>query len=351
VTGPTTAPCGISCRDLRVHAGRRELLHVRELHVPAGRTLAVLGPNGAGKSTLLRALGLLSTHHTTGVVLLDGRPVTRPQMRAAAAAVLQRPILRRGTVLANAASGLRFRGVPRTEATRRAHRWLQVLDVGHLATRDARTLSGGEAQRVSIARALAVEPAVLLLDEPFTGLDAATRSDLVADLRAALQGRSTTTVLVTHDRHEAHALAEDTALLISGTIRQHGRTADVLDDPVDLDTARLLGYTNVLPPALTGAPHTLVARPEHSRVAGDPHDHAPPQPEDGTTRVTGTLRRTVALGPVTRIDVDTATGPLTCLHPADPTAADPTRGLPPSARQPVLVTVRRTRTIRPARDR
>jgi tungstate transport system ATP-binding protein len=86
-------------------------------------------------------------------------------------------------------------------------------------------------------------------------------------------------------------------------------------------------------------------------VAGDPHDDAPPQPEDGTTRVTGTLRRTVALGPVTRIDVDTATGPLTCLHPADPTAADPTRGLPPSARQPVLVTVRRTRTIRPARDR
>jgi tungstate transport system ATP-binding protein len=341
VTGTTTATGGISCRDLRVHAGRRELLHVPELHVPAGRTLAVLGPNGAGKSTLLRALGLLSTHRTTGTVLLDGRPVTRPQMRAAAAAVLQRPILRRGTVIANAASGLRFRGLPRHEATRRARSWLEVLDVGHLATRDARTLSGGEAQRVSIARALAVDPTVLLLDEPFTGLDAATRTELVADLRAALQGRPTTTILVTHDRHEASALAEDTALLISGTIRQHGPTADVLDDPVDLDTARLLGYTNVLPPELTGAPHTLVARPEHTRVVGDADDDAPRHPGSGTTTVTGTLRRVVALGAVTRIDVDTAAGPLTCLHPADPTAA-----APPGAPQPVLVAVRSTRIIR-----
>jgi ABC-type sulfate/molybdate transport systems ATPase subunit len=322
---------GITCRDLRVCAGNRELLHVPEMHVPAGRTLAVLGPNGAGKSTLLRAIGMLSGHRVTGQILLDGHPATKPLMRAALAAVLQRPILRRGSVLANAASGLRFRGMRRLRADELARSWLQTLGVDHLAARDARTLSGGEAQRVSLARALAVGPAVLLLDEPFTGLDATTRADLLADLRAALQGRGTATILVTHDRHEADALAEDTALLIDGRLRQHGPTAHVLDNPADLDSARLLGYTNLLPPTLTGARHPVVARPEHCRLV----DASEPE-ADGVV-VRATLRRIVPLGAVTRIDVDGPTGPLTCLHTADLSA--------PAIGSPVTVVVGGTRAV------
>jgi tungstate transport system ATP-binding protein len=204
------------------------------------------------------------------------------------------------------------------------------------ARRDVRTLSGGEAQRVSIARALAVGPRVLLLDEPFTGLDATTRIDLLADLRAALGGQPTATILVTHDRHDAAALAENTALLINGRIRQQGPTSDVLDNPADLDTARLLGFMNLLPPALTGAPHTLVARPEHTRLLLDSADGR----ENGIT-VTGTLRRTVPLGAATRIDVDTASGSLTCLHTGD---------LPPIATPPVgsrvVIAIHETRTLR-----
>ncbi|MDN5931821.1 MAG: ATP-binding cassette domain-containing protein [Pseudonocardia sp.] len=295
---------GIGCRDLRVHARDRVLLHVDALDVPAGSTLAVLGPNGAGKSTLLRALGLLlPPRRVTGEVRLDGRPATAPRMRAAVAAVLQRPILRRGTVAANVASGLRLRGVGRREALDGAAPWLDALGVAHLAARDARTLSGGEAQRVSVARALAVGPRVLLLDEPFAALDAATRADLLADLRAALDGRPTATVLVTHDRHEARALAGHTALLVGGRLRRHGPTAEVLDRPVDVDTARLLGFTNLLPPGGDGP--RRAARPEDCRVAAGP----------GVDGVRGTVRRVVALGDVTRIDVDTPSGPLTCLHP------------------------------------
>jgi tungstate transport system ATP-binding protein len=331
---------GLSCRDLRVHAGNRELLHVPELHIPAGRTLAVLGPNGAGKSTLLRALGLLSTHRITGEIRLGGHRATKPLMRAAVAAVLQRPILRRGTVATNAASGLRFHGVNRRQAAARAETWLHALGVGHLATRDARTLSGGEAQRVSIARALAVGPRVLLLDEPFTGLDATTRADLLADLRSALDGQPTAMILVTHDPDEALVLAEDTALLIGGHLRQHGRTPEVLDHPADLDTARLLGYTNLLPPALPDAPHTMVARPEHCRVVLDAGDDHTDQAD--TVTVTGTLRRTVLLGATTRIDIDTPTGSLTCLHLGEVIAT----ALPP-LNSPIVIKASKTRTIPP----
>jgi ABC-type sulfate/molybdate transport systems ATPase subunit len=287
--------------------------------------LAVLGPNGAGKSTLLRALGHLGRLHRSGEVLLDGRPAGSRELRSAVAAVLQRPILMHGTVAANAAAGLRLRGVGRAEARRRSARWLDALGVGHLAPRSARTLSGGEAQRVAIARALAVAPRVLLLDEPFAGLDATTRADLLADLHTVLDGLDTATVLVTHDRHEAVALAGRTALLVAGRIRQLGPTAHVLDRPVDLECARLIGFTNVLPPAVTGRPELSVARPEHCALGDAPG-----------LRITGTVRRIVPLGGATRVDVDTAAGTIACRAPD----AD---GLEP--RRPVTVSVSELRTI------
>lgn len=297
----------IGCRELRVGVRGRELLHVPALDVAAGEVLAVLGPNGAGKSTLLRALGHLGRHRRTGDVLLDGRPAGERELRPAVAAVLQRPVLRRGTVAANAADGLRLRGVRRAEALRRSGPWLDALGVGHLAARPARTLSGGEAQRVALARALAVAPRVLLLDEPFTGLDATARADLLADLRSVLDGLDTATVLVTHDRHEARALAGRTALLVAGRIRQLGPTAQVLDAPVDVDCARLVGFTNLLPPAATGRDELLAARPEHC-AAGHP------EVGDGV-RVAGTVRRIVPLGDTVRVDVDTVAGTLACRAP------------------------------------
>jgi ABC-type sulfate/molybdate transport systems ATPase subunit len=306
----------IGCRGLRVSVRGRELLHVPVLDVAAGTALAVLGPNGAGKSTLLRALAHLGGLHRTGDVLLDGRPAGPRELRPAVAAVLQRPILRRGTVAANAASGLRLRGVGRGEACRRAEPWLAAFGIAHLADRDARTLSGGEAQRVALARALAVEPRVLLLDEPFTGLDATTRADLLADLRAVLDELDAATLLVTHDRHEAQALAGETALLVAGRIRQHGPTEQVLDAPRDADCARLVGFTNLLPPALTGRDVLLAARPEHCRVfVGTP----PP----GSLAVPGTVRRVVPLGGSARVDVETAAGLVACL---DAGAADLEQG-------------------------
>lgn len=298
----------IGCRDLRVMAGGRELVSVPSLDIPAGETVAVLGANGAGKSTLLRALAHLGAAARSGAVLLDGEVATTAQLRQAVAAVLQRPVLQRTTVLDNAAAGLRLRGVRRGAARRRAEPWLDALGVAHLAARHARTLSGGEAQRVAIARALAVAPRVLLLDEPFTGLDATTRTDLLADLSAALGRQDAAVLLVTHDREEARALAQRTALLVAGEIRQIGKTADVLDAPTDLECATLLGFATHFPPALTGRAVMLVARPERCHPLADDT----PSPPD-TLVVEGVLRRVVPLGGAVRLDVDTATGPVTAV--------------------------------------
>lgn len=302
----------IGCRDLRVTVGGRVLVAVPSLDIAAGETVAVLGPNGAGKSTLLRALGRLGAAARTGEVLLDGRVAATAELREAIAAVLQRPVLQRASVLDNAAAGLRLRGVGRGEARTRAAPWLDALGVAHLAARHARTLSGGEAQRVALARALAVAPRVLLLDEPFTGLDATTRTDLLADLRATLDRQHAAVLFVTHDRDEARALAHRTALLVRGEIRQLGNTAGVLDAPADLECATLLGFTTHLPPALTGRDETLVARPERCRPLTD----TAPAPPDAVV-VDGVLRRAVPLGGATRLDVDTATGPVTAITTAD----------------------------------
>ena len=248
------------------------------------------------------------------------------QLRAAVAAVMQRPVLQRASVLDNAAAGLRLRGVRRARARLLARPWLDALGIAHLADRHARTLSGGEAQRVAIARALAVRSRVLLLDEPFTGLDATTRADLIADLRTALDHSTAAVLLVTHDRDEAAALAHRTALLIRGRIRQLGTTADVLDSPADLECARLLGYTTHFPPELTGHDVLLVARPERCRllprgVRRRDRSGRPPAPDRPAVVVSGTLRRVVPLGGTTRVDVDTAAGPIAVLTTTEVTTA------------------------------
>jgi tungstate transport system ATP-binding protein len=238
----------LSFERVVVRAGDARILDVSQLELPAGLTTAVLGPNGAGKSTLLRvAAGLRAI--TSGEVMLDGRPATAAGRRAVSAAVLQRPLLGRGSARRNAELGLRFARVPRDEARHRADAWLERLGVAQLAERSVRELSGGEAQRISLARALVLEPRLLVLDEPFAPLDANTRGALLGELRELLAHASITTMLATHDAGEAAALAHRIAVLDAGTVRQHGATADVFAHPKDAVTARLLGYDNVLDPA------------------------------------------------------------------------------------------------------
>jgi len=237
---------------IEVHASGRAILAVGELAVARGETLAVLGANGAGKSTLLRVAGGLLTPGA-GELRLDGAAVGAAALRRVSAAVLQRPLLLRAGVAANVETGLRFARVPARERRRRAAEWLERLGLSDLARRPAHSLSGGEAQRVSLARALVLAPRLLLLDEPFAALDAPARAELLADLRDVLAGTGTAALLVTHDRREAAAVADRTAVLEDGRVSQVGATAAVLDGPADAACARLLGFENVLGPALAEA--------------------------------------------------------------------------------------------------
>jgi ABC-type sulfate/molybdate transport systems ATPase subunit len=249
-----------------VEAAGARILDVAELDIPAGRTTAVLGPNGAGKSTLLRvAAGLRPT--TSGAVILDGRGSRPAERRAVTAAVLQRPLLGRGSARRNAELGLRFARVRRAEARRRTDAWLARLDVLQLAERPARSLSGGEAQRISLARALVLEPRLLVLDEPFAPLDATTRAELLGELRRLLEEMQVTTLLVTHDPAEAAALAHNVAVLDAGKVRQQAATAELFAGPLDPPTARLLGYDNVLEPRDAARLGIQTARPIAFRAA------------------------------------------------------------------------------------
>ena len=238
----------VALRDVRRDHATGFTLEVPALDVLAGEVLAVIGPNGSGKSTLLRLLGLLERPQA-GQVLVGGRPVDArdalPERRRMAT-VFQEPLLADTSVAANVALGLRFRGVAGAEVERRVSRWLARLGVGALAARAARTLSGGEAQRVALARALVLEPEVLLLDEPFASLDQPSRTALIGDLGAILREDRITTVIVTHHRGEAQALADRVAVLLGGRLCQLDETARVFQAPASEDVARFVGVETIV---------------------------------------------------------------------------------------------------------
>jgi tungstate transport system ATP-binding protein len=148
--------------------------------------------------------------------------------------------------------GLKLRGRSSSEAAIQAHPWLTRLGIAHLARREARTLSGGEAQRVSLARAFAVHPDVLLLDEPFAALDPPTRDELLTLLQALLRLEGMTTAFVTHDRDEALRLGDRIAVMLAGRIPQVGRAAEVFGRPVSEEVARFVGVETILPGRVTG---------------------------------------------------------------------------------------------------
>ncbi len=316
----------LGLRGVVVERTGRRILDVAELDVNGGEVLAVVGPNGAGKSTLVHVLALLE-RPSSGQVLMDGWAVEGGllQHRRRMAVVFQEALLLDASVESNVRSGLSFRGVPRGERRPRAERWLEQFGIAHLARRSARTLSGGEAQRVSLARALALEPEVLLLDEPFAALDEPTRQVLIDDLDRALEGTGATVVFVTHDRSEALRLSDRVAVLIDGRIRQVGPPWQVFGQPADEEVAMFLGVETIVSgrvcsfeqgvavvdvagrrlAAASGAEEgsevLVCLRPEEV-ILSPAEDH--PGQTSARNHLPAVVRRIVNAGPLARVELD-----------------------------------------------
>ncbi|MET9322354.1 ABC transporter permease [Streptomyces sp. NPDC003038] len=249
---PTAAPAPAPAAGLPTaapHDGGHWTLHATvtgfnqlTLDAEPGTTIAVVGENGAGKTTLLRALlGLTPRAHAE--LRLGDTDVTAlpPHQRQVAWVPQDGALFPHLSAVANTAYGLRARRVPRAEARREAHAWLDRLGVGHLAHRKPAQLSGGQAQRVALARALAARPRLLLLDEPLAALDQTTRAHVRHTLRTHLAGFGGVCLIVTHDPVEAVSLADRVLVLADGRTLQDAPPAEVTRHPRSPWVARMLG--------------------------------------------------------------------------------------------------------------
>jgi tungstate transport system ATP-binding protein len=238
----------LTLRDVAVHHGEHAALQGASLEVYAGDVLVLIGPNGAGKSTLLRVMGMLQ-RPDHGELLFRGTNVLNGnalELRRRVATVFQEPLLLNARVDQNAALGLKLRGLTSGEIHQRLAPWLERLGITHLAARSARTLSGGEAQRTSLARALVLEPELLLLDEPFSALDPSSRESLLRDFQRIVKETEITTVFVTHDRHEAFTLANRVGVLNQGHLLQLDSRENVFLRPETESVAEIVGIENRL---------------------------------------------------------------------------------------------------------
>lgn len=210
----------LEIRDMRIRRAGRIVLVVDQLVVHKGDILAVVGSNGSGKSTLLLALAhLLKTEKDC--VLFDSAPVSQHHdlpYRRRIGLVMQDALLLNRSVFRNAAIGLHYRGFPREQITRRVDTWLERLGISHLRDRPATQISGGEARRVALARAFVLQPDLLLLDEPFSALDRASRLKLQADLKDILTNLNITTLFTTHSEMDVQKIADRKIELEAGRL-------------------------------------------------------------------------------------------------------------------------------------
>jgi molybdate/tungstate transport system ATP-binding protein len=237
----------VDIRDLRIDLKGFSLRDV-SLTVPAGAFFLILGPTGAGKTLLLEAVAGL-TPINSGTVRVGGRDVTGlpPERRGVGIVYQDYALFPHLTVMDNIAYGIRYLKTGRAEATDRARDFMDRVGIAHLRDRRTPTLSGGERQRVALVRALAVNPAVLLLDEPLSALDPGFRDDIQRLLKALHRETRATFLMVTHDFSEALYLGEQAAILHDGRIEGTGPVSEIFRRPQTPFAARFMGMKNVFP--------------------------------------------------------------------------------------------------------
>lgn len=243
-----------------------------DLSIPAGKLTTLLGPSGCGKTTSLRMLAGY-TRPTKGRILIDGADATStpPEKRGLGMVFQSYALFPHMTVADNVGYGLKLRGVSKQERKDRAAESLELVGLGHLASRKPRALSGGQQQRVALARAIAIRPRLLLLDEPLSNLDARLRVQMRSEIRRIQHETGLTVVLVTHDQDEALEMSDEMVLMRDGRIMQQGAPTDVFGAPANRFVADFLGYENFVRTTaglVTVRPEHVVVRPGEASSPG-----------------------------------------------------------------------------------
>ena len=229
-------------QDITKKYDERQVCSVKSLEIHRSSITVITGPNGAGKSTLLKMLGFLEPP-TTGTISIDGHHCSNGSdlpisIRRRVTLVLQTPALFHGSVEKNVAYGLQVRG--ERDFQRRVEEVLEAVGLAHLAKANASTLSGGEAQRVAFARALAFKPDVLLLDEPTANLDPASVGLVENLIKGAVRDLGSTVVLVTQNLFQAERLADQMMLVLDSEVIEVGTSDKLFNHPEDVRTQAFL---------------------------------------------------------------------------------------------------------------
>lgn len=224
--------------------GEREVLNIDELTIPGGQIYMILGPNGSGKSTLLRIMALL-LKNDAGALEVLGEQVNWNKkqllkLRRQMSMVTQTSFMFQGSVSYNVAYGLRARKLKAKDIQKRVDEVLGMVGMTPYRDADARTLSGGERQKVAIARALAVNPHVLFLDEPTSNIDIASAKEIEKYIRQINEVEGVTVIMVTHNLFQARRLADEVLFLSDGMIIEQGAGQALFEHPTDHRTAAFL---------------------------------------------------------------------------------------------------------------
>ena len=237
----------LSVVEIEVAFGATRVLNRLSLDVAAGEFVALLGSSGCGKTTLLRAISGFAPVRS-GWILIGGRDVTDapPERRGMAMVFQSYALWPHMTTAQNIAYGLRLRGMDRAARARRVDEVLALLGLAGLGARPVTQLSGGQRQRVALGRALAVNPGILLLDEPLSNLDARVRQSVRHEIKALQSQLGITAIHVTHDREEAMVMADRIAIMDAGTIVQLGPPEAIYNLPTSPFVAAFMGADNVI---------------------------------------------------------------------------------------------------------
>jgi tungstate transport system ATP-binding protein len=304
----------------------RDILKDINLSIERGEVIAFIGPTGAGKTTLLRLIGLLDVP-TTGKVYIDGTDTAasarvRLELRRRMSFVLQKPVVFTASVYENIAYGLRWRGFSGDRLREKVNRALEMVGMTAYRARNARTLSGGEAQRIAIARAVALEPEVLLLDEPTANLDPVSAAHVERLILGIIQQGKTTVILSTHDRTQGQRLAGRIGVLMNGELVQVGGPWDVFSAPRNQEVAAFVGVENMIDGTVLASRDGMVTiaaggktieaigayaigdsvcacvRPENITIS------LSKAPSSARNAFEGTISRVVVSGPLARVELD-----------------------------------------------